>query len=140
MNKQAPDEVEYRSAGLRGLIAPDRTLRLSPDGLEYSGPGQRVAAGWRDVQAIVPSNVRLPIDGGQATVACLGIVLRLPFSHPTLVDGYLPGLDYAVPIDDLAKWPPGTPVTPLEILDRASVFARAAGVAILSASPKVNIA
>ncbi len=127
---------EYRSIRLGWRHGPRRVLRLTEEGLEYSGPDQTLQLAWRDVRALVPAGVQLRGAGRESTdVPALGIVLKEPFARPTLVDGALPNLDYAIPIEDLGFGPLlGISVSPLAIVNRAAELARPAGVALLTAA------
>jgi hypothetical protein len=84
--------------------------------------------GWPEVQALVAASVQHE----EEDVPALGIVLRVPFARPVLVDGVLPNLDYAIPIADLARRPfVGITESPAEIVSRAADYARPAGVQVL---------
>lgn len=123
----------YHSAPL----SPKRELRLDEHGLRYSGPDQSLELNWSDVRALVPAAVKItPPDGEPEAIAVLGIVLRLPFARPVLVDGALPNLDYAIPIDHLGRRPLlGLTLSPADIVQCAADLARPAGVTLLPSEP-----
>lgn len=124
--------IEFRSAGLGSLFGAARKLRFDAEGLHYHGPDQELSLKWGEIHALVAAAVLLPANEKPIEVPALGICLRRPFAHPTLVDGVLPNLDYAIPIDDLGKKPLIVNVPPHEVFERAAEYARAAGVSIVS--------
>src|SRR5262249_40747356 len=126
---------EFRTRGLRSLLSPDRKLVLDRHRLTYRGPGQELDVGWTDVSSLVATIVRVPAADRDAAVASLRISLRLPFSSATLVDGALPNLDHAIPIDDLVRWPPGAPASPLDVVELAGQLAEPFGVSLLTKAP-----
>ncbi|HEU0168143.1 MAG TPA: hypothetical protein VFS62_10230 [Chloroflexota bacterium] len=107
-----------------------RTLHVDEDGLRYDSPEQRVQVTWPEVQAIVAAAVEAP---GDDVIPALGLVLRMPFPQPVLVDGAGPNLDYAIPLDALGRRPLlGVHVAPQDIMSAAAEYARAAGVAVVT--------
>lgn len=130
MSNQA---VEYRTAGFGSLFGATRKLRLDSSGLTYHGPDQDLRLNWTEIHALVAAGVVVPSDGRSIEVPAVGICLRVPFAHPTLVDGVMPNLDYAIPVADLAKMPLLMTVSADQVLAQAAIFAKAAGVSIVDA-------
>jgi len=125
--------LDLCSAGNLPWREPSRTLHIDNNGLRYHAPDQDADIAWQDVQAIVAAGVEVP---GDDAVPALGIVLRLPFPQPVLVDGPGPNLDYAFPLAELGRKPLlGLHVAPEEIMAAAAGFARQAGVAVISSHP-----
>ncbi len=124
--------IEFRSAGIGWLFGAARKLRFDAEGLDYRGPDQELSLKWRDIHALVAAAVLLPANEHPIQVPALGICLRRPFLHPTLVDGVLPNLDYAIPISDLGRMPLVLNMLPTEIFERAAEFSRGAGVSIVT--------
>ena len=131
----AAKATEYRSVSFAVWKAPVRRLRVSAEGIRYSGPDQKIDVGWRDVRALVAAGIPIESEGEPEVVPALGIALHVPFASPTLVGQPSPALDYAVPLGDLARIPfLGMSNSAEEIFERVADYARAAGVKVIEAS------
>ena len=124
--------AEFQSLSLLPWQHPKRTLQVDEHGVQYQAPDQDITLSWPEIQAIVAAAIEAP---GDDIVPALGIVLRMPFPQPVLVDGAGPNLDYAVPLDDFGRKPLlGVHVAPEEVISAVAEYARAAGVAVVTSS------